>query len=182
MRNAAARVICTVINAFRPFAAPLALVFVVTLPIGSARAAPTTAAPTHLDCATQPCAEVLPGAVSFVPDTLGRPFHVGKDAAGATIGWVALSTELVDINAYSGKPMVTLLGLGADATVRGVRVLHHSEPILLVGIPEGTLGRFVDTYNGMDVRTRVVFGHSDVPGVRSVDAISGATVTACANG
>lgn len=171
MRTAAARVRCRLCTGL------LALLAWTSSLSTALAAAP---APAHLDCTTQPCADVLPGAVSFVPDSLGRPFQIGKDAAGATVGWVALSTDLVDIKAYSGKPMVTLLGLGTDATVRGARVLHHSEPILLVGIPEGTLGRFVDTYAGMDVRTRVVFGHSDEPGVRSVDAISGATVTALA--
>jgi NosR/NirI family nitrous oxide reductase transcriptional regulator len=137
-------------------------------------------APTQVDCTTQPCAKVLPQATKFVPDPLGRPFHVGQDAAGKTVGWVALSTQQIDVKAYSGKPMVTLVGLGDDATIRGARVLHHAEPILLVGIPEKALHDFVDTYIGMDVRTRVVFGHTDEPGVRSVDAISGATVTALA--
>ncbi|MCB9738702.1 MAG: 4Fe-4S binding protein [Deltaproteobacteria bacterium] len=136
--------------------------------------------PAHLDCAALPCADVLPGAVRFDAAAPGRPFAIGRDATGAVVGWVALSTELVDIKAYSGKPMVTLIGVDSAAAIAGAKVLHHSEPILLVGIPEQKLTDFVDAYRGLDVRTRVIFGHSDEPGVHSVDAISGATVTALA--
>lgn len=137
-------------------------------------------APTHLDCATQPCAELLPGAVRFDAAAAGAGWSVGRDAAGEVIGWVALSTDLVDISAYSGKPMITLLAMDKQGRITGAKVLHHAEPILLVGIPEHKLTDFVNGYKGIDVNTRVVFGRSSERGVRSVDAISGATVTALA--
>jgi NosR/NirI family nitrous oxide reductase transcriptional regulator len=146
----------------------------------AATATATTVAPTKLDCDAQPCAEVLPGAVRFEPAAAGLAWQIGRDAGGELVGWVTLSTDLTEIKAYSGKPLVTLLGMDRDGRVAGARVLHHSEPILLVGIPERALTDFVAAYRGLDVHTRVIFGRSDEPGVRSVDAISGATVTALA--
>ena len=136
-------------------------------------------APTHLDCAALDCASVLPGATRFesVDDA---PFQRGVDAAGETVGWVALSTDVVDIKAYSGKPLVTLVGLDDEGVISGAKILHHSEPILLVGIPEQTLHDFVAFYAGKPAITRVIVGVSSAPDAVTIDAISGATVTALA--
>ena len=71
-----------------------------------------------------------------------------SDADGNVVGWVALSTDFVKIKAYSGKPLVTLVGLDPQGTITGARVIHHSEPILLIGIPESELHDFVDSYCG----------------------------------
>ncbi len=136
-------------------------------------------APSELDCAALPCAEVLSGAVSFEPAE-GAKHWVGHDAAGELSGWVALSTDFVDIKAYSGKPLVTLVGLDPGGVITGARVVHHSEPILLIGIPESALTDFVGHYAGKRATQRIVVGRSDDPDTIAVDAISGATVTVLA--
>jgi NosR/NirI family nitrous oxide reductase transcriptional regulator len=46
-----------------------------------------------------------------------------------------LSTDITDTPAYSGKPVVTLIGMDLKGRFVGVKVLKHSEPILLLGIP-----------------------------------------------
>ncbi|MHB1093897.1 4Fe-4S binding protein [Thiobacillus sp.] len=94
------------------------------------------------------------------------------------IGYVFLSTDIVDIPAYSGKPVVTLIGMDTQGIITGVRVLKHSEPILLVGIPESQLTKFVKQYLGKFVGDKIEVGASR-PGesMIGVDAISGATVT-----
>jgi NosR/NirI family nitrous oxide reductase transcriptional regulator len=139
-----------------------------------------TEAPTHLDCAEMPCAEILPGAVRFEEAVPGQPFLVGLDDAGERVGWVVLSTDAVQIKAYSGKPLVTLIGLRVDGTISGARVIYHSEPILLLGIPEKALTDFMDFYTGRAVADNVVVGSSPDPKAVTVDIISGATVTALA--
>jgi NosR/NirI family transcriptional regulator, nitrous oxide reductase regulator len=131
-----------------------------------------------LDCGTDPCADVLPGAVAFEP-VEGQPFVRGTDAAGETVGWVALSTEVTDIKGYSGKPMITVVGLDAAGRISGARVVHHSEPILLVGIPEQKLHDFVDAHVGVAANARVTVG-GDEDDQHAVDIISGATVTVLA--
>ena len=125
------------------------------------------------------CREVLPGAVTFAP-VEGVPALTGIDAGGETIGWIARSTDLVDIKAYSGKAMVTLVGLDGSGIIVGARVIHHSEPILLVGIPEQALHDFVDYYVGKPATSKVTVGASPDPDAITVDAISGATVTVLA--
>lgn len=144
-------------------------------------------APEHLDCRDADddahdageldCAVVLPGAVDF--DAIeGQPFVAGKNAAGEVIGWVVMSTDVVDIAAYSGKPLVTLVGLSTAGVITGARVIHHSEPILLVGIPVEKLHEFTAFYTGQRADSRIVVGRSATPGAIEVDSISGATVTA----
>jgi NosR/NirI family nitrous oxide reductase transcriptional regulator len=155
------------------------LAAVVVLFLGaSARA--ESEAPTTLDCAKLPCSAVLPGAVRFERAASGAPYDVGLDAEGKTAGWVVLSTDVVDVKAYSGKPLVTLVGLRPDGVIAGAKVLHHSEPILLVGIPESALFRFVAWYAGKPATANIVVGSTDQPGALSVDVISGATVTSLA--
>jgi len=129
-----------------------------------------------LDCAADPCADVLPAAAHF-EEVDGKPYRVGLDDAGGLAGWVAVSTDVTDRTGYSGKPLVTLVGIGPDARFTGAEVLHHSEPILLVGIPEQALVDFVGQYAGRAVDDPITVGGH---GSASVDAISGATVTVLA--
>jgi len=136
-------------------------------------------APEAVDCARMPCAEVMPDAAGFRP-VEEAPWWEGLDADGKVVGWLALSTSLVEIKAYSGKPLVTLVGLDTDGVITGARVVHHSEPILLVGIPEQALHDFVDFYKGRSPLERVVVGRASRDDAVSVDAISGATVTVLA--
>ncbi|MCB9556601.1 MAG: 4Fe-4S binding protein [Deltaproteobacteria bacterium] len=138
-----------------------------------------TAPPERLDCSKLPCARVLPGAASFLP-VAKQPFVVGKDKAGKTVGWVALSTDVVDIKGYSGKPLVTLVALTPQAKISGALIVHHSEPIMLVGIPANKLTDFVDFYAGKSIATQIAVGASPNPKAITVDVISGATVTVLA--
>ena len=87
-----------------------------TLLVASAVAAGK--APDVLDCATMPCAEIMPGAMRFRP-VEGQKQWEGLDASGNLVGWVALSTDFVDLKAYSGKPLITIVGLDHDGIGSG---------------------------------------------------------------
>jgi NosR/NirI family nitrous oxide reductase transcriptional regulator len=136
-------------------------------------------------CALLPCAEVFPRAKSF-SERMGQPPYVqafGEAEAGKKplLGYVMLSTDITDIPAYSGKPVVTLIGMDLQGRFVGVKVLKHSEPILLLGIPESALIKFNEQYLGKSVTEKIEVGQSRPDeGVLGVDAISGATVTVIA--
>ncbi|MBI4694339.1 MAG: 4Fe-4S binding protein [Gammaproteobacteria bacterium] len=133
-------------------------------------------------CAHAPCKDVLPGAATFSP-RMGRPSYVEGYAADGreAVGYVFLSTDIVDIPGYSGKPVVTLIGMDAKGLITGVKILKHSEPILLVGIPESELTKFCAQYIGRFVGSRIEVGKaSSDEDTLGVDAISGATVTVIA--
>jgi NosR/NirI family transcriptional regulator, nitrous oxide reductase regulator len=131
-------------------------------------------------CAAAPCRDVLPAAASF-SQRKGSPFYVeGYGADKRVLGYVFLSTDVVDIPAYSGKPVVTLIGMDTAGIITGVRILKHSEPILLAGLPETVLTRFVEQYHGKRGDARMEIGASHDDGTLGFDGISGATVTAIA--
>ena len=136
-------------------------------------------------CELAPCAEVFPGAKTF-SERKGQPPYVeayGTDEQGKPrlLGYVMLSTDITDTPAYSGKPVVTLIGMDLKGRFVGVKVLKHSEPILLLGIPESALTKFNDQYLGKFVGDKVEIGRSRPDeGVVGLDAISGATVTVIA--
>ena len=135
-------------------------------------------------CALLPCAEVFPGATHFSERKGQPPYVEAYDHAGADkklLGYVMLSTDITDTPAYSGKPVVTLIGMDTKGVFVGVKVLKHSEPILLLGIPESALLNFNAQYLGKSVADKIEVGQSRPDEeVLGLDAISGATVTVIA--
>ncbi|MCJ8203729.1 NosR/NirI family protein [Pseudomonas sp. RGM2987] len=99
-------------------------------------------------------------------------------AAGRVLGYVFQSLDVVDIPAYSGKPINVQVILDPAGVILDAYVLEHHEPILLIGIAEEKLHAFSARYSGIQVNQRVVVGHSSDPNAVTVDAIAGATVTA----
>ncbi len=133
-------------------------------------------------CALLPCAEVFPGAQHF-SERKGQPPYVEAydREGGKLLGYVMLSTDITDTPAYSGKPVVTLIGMDKAGHFVGLKVLKHSEPILLLGIPESALINFNNQYVGKSVTDTIEVGPARPDeNVLGVDAISGATVTVVA--
>lgn len=93
------------------------------------------------------------------------------------IGYAFETIDVVDIAAYSGKPVNLLVAMDLQGEIKVVRVLEHHEPILLVGIPEQRLFDFSDQLIGLNVTDHVVVGDSDRENTLSIDSVSGATVT-----
>lgn len=93
------------------------------------------------------------------------------------LGYAFQSIDVVDIPAYSGKPINMLVAMDPQGKFIASKVLEHHEPILLVGIPEQKLFDFAQLYSGFSVTDTIRIGGSNNPDVISFDAISGATVT-----
>ncbi|TFH87645.1 regulatory protein NosR [Billgrantia azerbaijanica] len=116
-------------------------------------------------------------------DAVGEPLegvaatHVLRD--GEPVGYVFETNDIAPIPAYSGKPVNMRVGLDLEGRITGVQVLEHSEPIVLIGIPESVLVDFVGQYQGITVQQKVRVGLSSKQreGYERVDAVSGATVT-----
>ena len=70
-------------------------------------------------CALLPCKDVFPGATHF-SERKGQPPYVEAydkaDDGRQLLGYVMLSTDITDTPAYSGKPVVTLIGMDKTAT------------------------------------------------------------------
>ncbi len=99
-------------------------------------------------------------------------------AGGKVLGYAYQSINVVNIPAYSGKPINMHVILDPQGVIRDAYVLEHHEPILLAGIPVERLHEFDAKYRGIRVDQRVVVGHSGDKNAVTVDAVAGATVTA----
>ena len=116
-------------------------------------------------------AELVPGADAFGPirtDLAVAPVLKG----GQEIGWVYVTSDFVGTTGYSGKPIHTMVALGPDGKIIGVALVKHSEPIVLVGIPDAKIKALAASYVGMDLVAMATSG-----GKHDLNIISGATVT-----
>jgi NosR/NirI family nitrous oxide reductase transcriptional regulator len=117
-------------------------------------------------------ADLVPGADGFGPlrkDLAVAPVLKG----GQIVAWVFATSDFVGTTGYSGKPIHTLVAVDKDAKIVGVRLVKHSEPIVLIGIPEAKVKALVAGYAGLDLVAEAKSGGT----AHEVDIISGATVT-----
>ena len=117
-------------------------------------------------------AAVFPGA-----DRLGTisdlspvmPVYKGSEQ----LGYVFVTSDFVNTNGYSGKPIDIMVSVDMQGVIRAVKLLHHAEPIVLIGIPEARITASLDKFVGKDM---AAFARGDAQ-EHKVDAVSGATVT-----
>ena len=116
--------------------------------------------------------EVFPGA-----DKVGlpqgeppiAPVMKGKDL----LGYVYLNSDFTSSIGYSGKPIHILVGIDAKGAVRGIKLVDHKEPIVLIGIPQAKVVAALNSLINSDLNA-VASGKAKPP---QVDIVSGATVT-----
>ncbi len=92
---------------------------------------------------------------------------------GETIGWAFITSDFVSTTGYSGKPIHTMVAVDKDAKVIGVQLVKHSEPIVLIGIPDAKMKALAADYAGLDLVAEAESGGTS----HDIDIISGATVT-----
>lgn len=93
------------------------------------------------------------------------------------LGYAFTTLELAPISAYSGKPVNTMVGLDEDGLIRGIKILHHEEPILVIGISDKDLAVFVDQFIAKKTTDRIRVGAQGREGYVGIDGITGATIT-----
>ena len=92
---------------------------------------------------------------------------------GETIAWAFITTDFVSTIGYSGKPIHVMVALDQDARIVGAKLVKHSEPIVLVGIPNSKMVKLTESYIGTDV----VAEASERGSAHELEIISGATVS-----
>lgn len=93
-------------------------------------------------------------------------------------GAVFYTHQVTPIPAYSGKPIATLVAIDTKATIVGLKIVQHDEPILVVGVKEAGLSRFTDQYLNLSALAKVRVNASNRPGYVAIDGITSATITA----
>lgn len=98
-------------------------------------------------------------------------------AGDELVGYAYQTLDFVQTPAYSGKPLNAMVVLDTEGEIKRARVIHHDEPILLIGIPEIKMHEFTDQYAGLKADQRVTVGGKSTERRMAVDGLSGATVT-----
>lgn len=119
---------------------------------------------------------VFPSAQGIAPIAGNTPAYIVRDSRDQ-VGYAFSTGELAPIPAYSGKPIDAVVGLGEDGLIRGVHILHHEEPILVIGISDQQLQQFIDQFEGKKVSDRIRVGAHGRPDYIGIDGVSGATIT-----
>ena len=94
--------------------------------------------------------ELVAGADAFGPIGDGAPV-APLYSGGRTVGHVFITSDFVGTTGYSGKPIHTMVALDDAARIVGLRLVKHSEPIVLIGIPEREIRAMIDGYVGLDL-------------------------------
>ena len=116
--------------------------------------------------------DFFPDATKF-GDQQGDPPLAPVYAGEQLKGYVYLNSDFTNATGYSGKPIHLIVGIDSAGVIRGVKLVDHKEPIVLIGIPQQ---RIVDAMNkliGVDMKP-IATGATKPP---QVDIVSGATVT-----
>lgn len=116
--------------------------------------------------------DVVPGADRFGPiqeEPAMAPAYKGDDI----VGYVFLNSDHANSTGYSGKPIQIMVGLDKDGTIVGLKLVKHSEPIVLVGIPQQRVEDYLKSFIGFNP-IRAAAENSGPP---KADIVSGATVT-----
>lgn len=118
-----------------------------------------------------PLAQVFPGA-DRLGAVEGTPPAAAAYRGDTQLGYVFLNSDAVDATGYSGKPIHVAVGMDMAGTIVGAKLLKHSEPIVLIGIPPAKIERFIAGTVGRNALETAPPGDSKGP-----DVVSGATVT-----
>jgi len=112
---------------------------------------------------------------TFLPDLTPHTFFEGADAFGGvrqdvpvapvlkngeTVAWVFLTSDFVGTTGYSGKPIHVVAAISPDAVLTGVELVKHSEPIVLIGIPNSKILALTEGYRGLDLKKEAEAGGS----------------------
>jgi len=119
-----------------------------------------------------PASDLVAGAAGYGPIRADLPVApVLKD--GQPVAWAFITSDFVGTTGYSGKPIHVMVAVDVDAKIAGVRLVKHSEPIVLIGIPEARMLKLAQDYAGVDLLAELDSGGE----AHELNIISGATVT-----
>ncbi|MTH34397.1 4Fe-4S binding protein [Paracoccus limosus] len=119
-----------------------------------------------------PPAQLFAGADAYGAPQ-GDPAIVPVLKAGQLQGYAYLNSDFTPSTGYSGKPIRIVVGIDPKGVIRGINLVEHHEPIVLIGIPEAKVLAALNGLIGTDL-AQVASGAVKPP---QAEIVSGATVT-----
>lgn len=151
----------------------IAMFFIAAIGLLAAFAAPAMSAgqlPSYLE-KIQP-SDLFQGADRF-GNPEGEPPIAPVYRGPDVLGYAYLNSDFTNSTGYSGKPIHIAVGIDTAGVVRGIKLIDHHEPIVLIGIPQAKVVAALNSIIGKNLG-RVAAGEERPP---QVEIVSGATVT-----
>ena len=92
---------------------------------------------------------------------------------GATVAYAYITSDFVGTTGYAGKPIHVMVAVAPDGKLIAADLVEHSEPIVLIGIPDRKIKALTESYASLDLVAEAAAGGS----AHELEIISGATVT-----
>ena len=99
-------------------------------------------------------AMVFPGADKVGPAD-GAPPAAPVYKGDRLVGYLFSSWDVTQSKGFSNRPLVLLVGIDLGGHVTGVRLVHHTEPIGILGLKDEEFFRFTEHYRGLDLNQGV---------------------------
>jgi NosR/NirI family transcriptional regulator, nitrous oxide reductase regulator len=93
---------------------------------------------------------IFPGA-DKVGEVAGAPPAGPVYQDGRQIGYLFSTWDVTQSKGFSNRPVVLLVGIDLAGHIAGARLVHHTEPIALLGVKDEAFHRFVESYKGHDL-------------------------------
>jgi NosR/NirI family nitrous oxide reductase transcriptional regulator len=97
---------------------------------------------------------IFPGA-DKVGEVEGTPPAVSASKGGRLVGYLFSTWDVTQSKGFSNRPLILLVGVDLTGHVTAARLVHHTEPIGILGIKNELFHRFVDNYKGHDLNDGV---------------------------
>jgi NosR/NirI family transcriptional regulator, nitrous oxide reductase regulator len=97
---------------------------------------------------------LFPGA-DKVGEVGGIPPAASVSKGGHPLGYLFSTWDVTQSKGFSNRPLVLLVGVDLTGHITAVRLVHHTEPIGILGIKDELFHRFVDNYRGHDLNEGV---------------------------
>jgi NosR/NirI family transcriptional regulator, nitrous oxide reductase regulator len=137
--------------------------------------------------------EIFPGA-DKVGEVTGTPPAAAVFKGDRQLGYLFSTWDVTQSKGFSNRPLILLVGIDLTGHVAAARLVHHTEPIGILGIKDELFHRFVKNYKGHDLNEGVdivselsssvlgpgSFSQRSAPGSSAavkVDAVSRATTS-----
>jgi NosR/NirI family transcriptional regulator, nitrous oxide reductase regulator len=137
--------------------------------------------------------EIFPGA-DKVGEVMGTPPAAAIFKGDRQLGYLFSTWDVVQSKGFSSRPLILLVGIDLTGHITTARLVHHTEPIGILGIKDELFHRFVENYKGHDLSEGVdivselsssvlgpgSFSQRSAPGSSAavkVDAVSRATTS-----
>jgi NosR/NirI family nitrous oxide reductase transcriptional regulator len=97
---------------------------------------------------------IFPGSEK-IGEIGGVPPSAAVYKSGRQVGYLFSTWDVTQSKGFSDRPLILLVGLDLGGRITGARLVHHSEPMAMLGVPDEEFQRFAENYKGLDVRTGV---------------------------